>query len=76
MLNCKKRKKLKKRKDIIGVFKHASERRKKAAKSIIGFMKFSTLTSYFFARLTLTLIFSFCFNLSIVFKKLIFRRKI
>ena len=62
-------------KEIIEVFKHASDRKKKTERQKIGMMNFLTLTLYLSARLTLTLIFSFWY-LFVVFKKFIFKRKI
>ena len=61
-------------KDISKVLKHASACRIKAEKQKIWMMNFLTSTLYLFARLTLILIFSFCYLL-LVFKKLIFRSK-
>ena len=49
-------------KEIVEVLQLASDRRKNTGKQKIKIMKFSSLTLYLVARLTLTLNFSVCFH--------------
>ena len=49
-------------KEIVEVLQLASDRRKNTGKQKIKIMKFSSLTLYLLARLTLTLNFSVCFH--------------
>ena len=56
------KKETEKENEMIKVSNYASGRRKKAGKYKIEMIKFLTSTLYLLARLTLALIFSFCFQ--------------
>ena len=61
------KKEAKQEKGVVVVFKHPSDRRKKTEMEKLGMMNILASGLYLLARLTLTLIFSFCYLL-VVFK--------